>query len=319
MFGKAARGSCLHVAEEANLQRNSFVEDVLREVAQFDYFAVFRDGDVFDQPRAVADAVRSAVLNGLPNRFFSKAFAGVNGDVEILALDVVKRVDVFFGRITALLAGQIEAHDSTFAKIDGELGHFERHVHVAHGTDDQSGSNSKVPAAAFEALQHSGDDLLVAQSFSRVKDRGEASLKIDDAVAAQIFRLFVGDAFERFFGLHYGDGVDKAFEIFWEAPLVRSLVEPVRELFRVFGGKLSVSFASGQLDDRFRAEDAVEVLVEQNLGEGLQEGVIKRHWVSCPYKGFAGPWELVIVASRRRGPCKVARDSGTRCRAPGRV
>ena len=70
----------------------------------------------------------------------------------------------------------------------------------------------------------------------------------------------------------------KAFQIFWQASLVRSLVKPARELFRVFGGKLRVSGPSGQLDDSLRAEHAVEVFMEQNFGEALQKCVIKLHW-----------------------------------------
>ena len=108
------------------------------------------------------------------------------------------------------------------------------------------------------------------KSCARVKDRGEARLKIDYAVAGQIFGLFVGDALEGFFGLHYGDGVRKAFQIFWEASLIGALVEPVREVFGIFGGKSVVAGGLGQVDDGFGAEDAVEVLVEEDLGETLQ-------------------------------------------------
>ena len=138
MFGQAAGGACLHVAEQANFERNSFVENVLREVAQFHYFAVFGDRDVVDEARAVADAVCAAVLDGLPDGFFSKTFAGVNRDAEILALNVVKSVDVFFGRKSAFFTGEIESHDAARAKVDGELGHFQRDVHIAHRADDQA-------------------------------------------------------------------------------------------------------------------------------------------------------------------------------------
>src|SRR6266478_7643675 len=124
------------------------------------------------------DAVRSAVLNGLPNRFFSKSFAGVNRNVEILSLNIVKRFHVFFGRITTLLTRQIESHNSPLAKVNGEFGHFERHVHIAHRADDQPRRNSKVLSAPLQAPEHGGDNLLVAQSFASVKNRGKASLKI---------------------------------------------------------------------------------------------------------------------------------------------
>src|SRR5580693_1457994 len=112
MLGQTARGSCLYVAEQANLQRNPFIQDILREVSQFHHLAVLRDRNVIDEPRSMPDAVRATVLNGLPNRFFSIPRAGVNGDVEILPLNVMKSVDMLFGRITALFARKIESHDA---------------------------------------------------------------------------------------------------------------------------------------------------------------------------------------------------------------
>src|SRR4029077_15123970 len=47
MLGQAARSTSMDVAEQANLQRNPFVENVLREVTQFHCLAV-RDGNVID-------------------------------------------------------------------------------------------------------------------------------------------------------------------------------------------------------------------------------------------------------------------------------
>src|SRR5258708_39019066 len=115
MFGQTARSSGMYVAEQANFQRNSFIEDVLREAAQPYCFAI-GDSDIINQTSAVADAVGTAILNGLPDRFFSKALAGANGDIEILSLNVVERVDMLFGRQPALFAGKIEAHDAPFPK-----------------------------------------------------------------------------------------------------------------------------------------------------------------------------------------------------------
>jgi len=115
----------------------------------------------------------------------------------------------------------------------------------------------------------------VGESFFGVKDRGEARFKIDDTVGGEVFCLFVGDTFEGFFGLHDGDGVDEAFEIFGEAALIGSLVEPGCEVFGIFGGELGVASGFGEVDDGFGAEDAIEVLVEEDLGEAFQDGVIE--------------------------------------------
>src|SRR6202795_3271153 len=124
----------------------------MREVAQFHDLAVLRDGNVIDEPRSMPDAVRSTVLNGLPNRFFSVSLAGVNRDVEILPLNIMKSVYMFFGRITALFARQIESHDSPITKAHGEFRHFKRHVHVAHRADDQSRKNSEVRSPPLKSL-----------------------------------------------------------------------------------------------------------------------------------------------------------------------
>src|SRR5947209_12083775 len=102
----------MDVADEANLQRNALVENVLRQIAQLHGPAV-HDRDVVDEARSVSDPMRPAILNRLPDRFFTIAFAGVNRNVEILPLNVVKSVHVLFGRITAFFPGKIETDDST--------------------------------------------------------------------------------------------------------------------------------------------------------------------------------------------------------------
>src|SRR5258708_16423026 len=125
----------MDVADEANLERNALVEDVLREIAQLHSPAV-HDRDVVDQARSVSDPMRPAVLNRLPDRFLAIAFAGVNRNIEILPLNVVKSVNVLFGRIPAFFPGEIEADNAALTKIHGEFGHLERYIHVAHGADD---------------------------------------------------------------------------------------------------------------------------------------------------------------------------------------
>ena len=87
--------------------------------------------------------------------------------------------------------------------------------------------NAKVLSAALQAFEHGGDHLLVGQSLSGVKNRRETGFEINHAVPAQVFGLFVGDALQRFFGLHHGDGVSEAFQIFGQAALVRALMEPL--------------------------------------------------------------------------------------------
>src|SRR5258708_8455815 len=134
-------------------------------------------------------------------------------------------------------------------------------LEMAELADDQAGRNSKVVSAPLQACEHGGDNLLVAQSFPSVKNWGKASLKIDHAVPAQVFGLFIGYSFERLLGLHHRDGVRKAFQIFWKASLVGSLAEPARQVFRIFGRELAVFCALRQLNYSFRSQNAVKVFV----------------------------------------------------------
>src|SRR5258708_10848822 len=125
----------MDVADEANLQRNALVENVLRQIAQLHDPAV-HDRDVVDQARSVPDSMRPTILNRLPDRFLAIAFAGMNRNIKILPLNVVKSINVLFGRFTAFFSGKIEADHATLTKVHGEFGHLERYIHVAHGADD---------------------------------------------------------------------------------------------------------------------------------------------------------------------------------------
>jgi hypothetical protein len=51
--------------------------------------------------------------------------------------------------------------------------------------------------------------------------------------------LLISDALQRFFPLHHGDGVCKAFQVFREASLIGSPEKPFRECLRVIGWKIS--------------------------------------------------------------------------------
>src|SRR3981081_1722942 len=105
--------------------------------------------------------MRSAILNRLPDRFLAVAFAGVDRDVEVFTLDIVKSGYMFFRRIAAFLSRQIETHHSAGAKVHVQPRHFERDIHISHGTDDQSRSNSKFLASALQPFQYSGNHLLM--------------------------------------------------------------------------------------------------------------------------------------------------------------
>ena len=60
--------------------------------------AVWSHDDVVDDPDAVAEPLGAAPLKRLPDRGQSEALAGVDGDVEVLALDQLEGVEVACGR-----------------------------------------------------------------------------------------------------------------------------------------------------------------------------------------------------------------------------
>src|SRR5438046_1022100 len=180
MFQQAGRGAGVHIADEADLQRDTFIENVLCQIAQLHRLAL-RNGYIVDQAGAMADAMRSTVLNGLPDGLFSVAFACMDGDVEILALNVVESIDVFFGRVAAFFTGKIETHYAALPEIDGELRHLQRHIHVAHSADNQSGRHPEVFTAPLQSLQYSRDHLLMGQSLTGMKYRRETGFKINYA------------------------------------------------------------------------------------------------------------------------------------------
>src|SRR6202030_4069411 len=93
-------GSSVEVAGETNLEWDAFVEDILRQRSHAENLTIL-DLHVFDETRPMADPVRAAPLDRLPDGFLPEAFTGMNRDVEILPLNVMKRVDVLLRRISA--------------------------------------------------------------------------------------------------------------------------------------------------------------------------------------------------------------------------
>ena len=99
-----------------------------------------------------------------------------------------------------------------------------------------------------------------------MKNRREAGLEIDDAVAAQILSLLISHALQRFFRLHHGDGMSKTFQIFGKASLIRASKKPLRQFVRIIGRKALIALFFRQLDDCPWTQDTVEMFVQKNLG-----------------------------------------------------
>src|ERR1700751_3307947 len=132
----------------------------------------------------MSDSVGTAILNRLPDRFLAEPLARVNGDVEILALNIVKRVHVLLRWIASFFTRQIQSDDAPLPKIPRQFRHFERHVHISHRTNDQSGTNPKIMVSARQSLQHCRNDLLLCKLFLRMENRRESSFEINHSILA---------------------------------------------------------------------------------------------------------------------------------------
>src|SRR5262245_40472814 len=111
MLGDRRGGPGLHVGGRAELQRPPLGPDISRQSAD----PLTPAGDVVDDPYAVSEPVRPAPLQRLPDRGEPEALAGVDGEVEVLPLQILECVQMTGGRVTRLSAGDIEADYSHIA------------------------------------------------------------------------------------------------------------------------------------------------------------------------------------------------------------
>src|SRR5215510_5421207 len=74
----------------------------------------------------MAEPVGAAELQRLPYRRQSERLAGMDRDVEVLAHDVLERVEVTGRRIARFGARDVEAADAFVAPADCELGDLQR-------------------------------------------------------------------------------------------------------------------------------------------------------------------------------------------------
>src|SRR5438876_5097501 len=124
MLRKRRYSAGIHVRRRTELQRDPFVADVLGERSELDNLA-FADRHVLDEPHAVTDPMRAAVLQRLPDRRRPERFAGVDGDRKVLAAAELERLDMGLRRMSGFLAGDVETDDASLAVRHGELGHLE--------------------------------------------------------------------------------------------------------------------------------------------------------------------------------------------------
>ena len=174
--------------------------------------------DVVDDPHAVAEPVGAAPLERLPDRRQPERLAGVDGEVEVLPLQVLERVQVPGGRVAGLGAGDVEADHADVAVPHRQLGDLRRPGGVAHrgqqGADpDRRARRPGLDRAGLEPGQHRLHHLGQLQAALEVLLRGEPHLGVDHAVGGQVEGALPGHPVQRVRCLHDRDGVGERLQV----------------------------------------------------------------------------------------------------------
>ena len=134
----------------------------------------------------MAEPLGAAVLDGLPDGGQAVALAGVDGDVEVLPVDVLERVQVAARRPARLGPRDVEADDALVAVADRELGDLLGAGRRAHRGEQRADRDPPVLAAVPEAFDDGMDHLVEGQAEVSVQLRGEPDLGVDDAVGGEV-------------------------------------------------------------------------------------------------------------------------------------
>ena len=181
------------------------------------------------------------------------------------------------GREADLGAGEVEADHAGVPVADDEPRHLLPAVGLPHGAQ-QGAHGDRVPgggglgAARGEAVDHRLDDRLDRQPLRRRQLGREPHLGVDDAVGGQVEGALAGHPVDRLRPLHDADGVRERLQVPHQRPGVRGLPEPAAQALRIGRRQPAVAVLVGELQHRLRAQAAVQVVVQEDLGragEGL--------------------------------------------------
>ena len=123
-----------------------------------------------------------------------------------------------------------------------------------------------------ETVEHGLDHLVQAEPALGVQLGREPHLGVHDPVGGQVLGAFGGDPAQRVRGLHHPDRVPEGVQVDLQVTAVRTLGEPLGQLFFVVGGQAVVARLAGQLEDGPRPQAAVQVVVQQDLRDGPDLG-----------------------------------------------
>ncbi|MGC0407187.1 hypothetical protein RKD31_000430 [Streptomyces sp. SAI-163] len=145
------------------------------------------------------------------------------------------------------------------------------HPHAAEqrADPDRRAGGGRLGHARGEPLLDGLHDLPHRQPAPGVQLGRVADLAVDDAVGGEVQDVLLGGAQQALAVLHHGEGVLEGGDVADQVTGVGGLVVPGGQLVGVGGGQ-RVADAPGQLDDGRRAQAAVEVVVEDRLGEAAE-------------------------------------------------
>ena len=270
MVGDGGRGARMHVRGRAHLERYPPVADERGEPTQLDG-AVVADRDVVDDPDAVPEPLGARELERLPDRRQPERFTGMDGDVEVLAADVLEGIEVAGRRIALLRPRDVEPDDARVAPADRAFRDLDGAGGLAHGRhehlhDDRMAGRGGPLGPDLEPLEVRGDDLVERHAPFRRELRGVAHLSVGDAVRGEILGALRGDADDGVAFLHDADGVGEGLEVELERLAVGAATDMRREFVGVGRRQTGVAVFRGQVDDRGRSQAAVEMVVQEGLG-----------------------------------------------------
>ena len=322
MVGDGCGGAGLHIAGWTQLQRNPSVADVGCESAQLRLVWIGHV-DVVHDANPVPESIGPAPLDGLPNRRQTERLARVDGEVRVLASQVLERIQMARGRETSFSPCDIEADDPAIAVLHRKFRDFLGvrgcpHRCQQHSDPDPPAVSYRASGAFVEAVEYRIDHLSKGQSLLHVKFGSEADFGVDDAVCRKVFRAFARHPGESLGILRDCDRVLKRFQV----PLQRSGVggfgEPARQIGRVLTGKLAVARRLGQINDRLWPKPAIQMIVEQDFG-GLgnrcrRQGAGHGRNVAAVAQRWGHPLARCITTTRRDGHPRGRRRGGRRRR-----
>ena len=231
------------------------------------------------QPDAVSDAV-CPVSQRVGDQFEVGRLAGVDRDVQQCRSGERQRLGMQGGREPGLGACKVESDHLVVPgpqPVD-QPGDLDRAVLGAHGAQDRvhrdpAPGGSDVCLTAAEPGRDGVDHRLQREPSLLVQLRSEADLRVHHPVGGEIDDGLVGDPFDVLGGLHHRQGVLERRQVLQQVGGLCAAGEPRLQCVGVGLGECPADRV-GQLHDRGDPQTAVEMIVQQHLGQapGVVDG-----------------------------------------------